>query len=584
MIKFSETVLRIECQLARFKGVITLSNRDLSAYDRRYTQGWQIPDISGSPDHNLRLLINARFPYSPMRIAVSPAPPILSWPHLEEHGLLCLRSEQGKHSIDLQIENDIIHRLGEANVLVQESIRKQNLQDFEDEFQNYWAHWDRKTDLFFSLCQPETPSRWISSWHGKDIRLMAEEDKSLLKWMENRYGRETSTKIQPQRIPFIWLPRALRPDEFPYNVNALLTILDKMGVDQKMILQLIKDESLTYKSVLLGFTGKYGASLAGVRINALAKSIQKGFRGLPPPDVLMSRYKGAAISGAEVIRVDGPWVHGRDHNPLESDLSKKSAIIFGIGSIGSAVSELLIKSGIGRLALVDPENLSSENISRHSLGASAIGKNKAVELSRELSRQYPHREIEGHPTTLEDFVVDIPDALKKVDIIISTIGSWRAESWLNALALASKSFPPVLYGWTEEYAAAGHAAVLFHGQGCLRCLTNDIGQIRVPVTQWEADTSLQVPACGAQFQPYGAVELSFIHALISGLVLDVLLRRVTKSYRQVWIGQDKFLAGKVKGKWNPDWTALHGDPHSGGILSGLSISSDPSCPQCGESR
>lgn len=578
---------RVEKLLAEFKDVHVLARRDLAVYKQQFTMGWELPGLCCSSQFKFRLLISAGFPYDPPRVAVWPIPPVLSWPHLEENGLLCLLSEHDKHSIDVDIESDVIKLLESAVKLVTAGIAGGNAKDFEDEFLNYWVYWTKTKNagLIYSLCCSEGPSRWVIARHGKNLLLIGDDEQAVLRWMKNRYGEDNITKIKLQRIPLLWLPRALQPNEYPSTVGALLAVTNKMGVDSQMVMQLVKDEDLQYKSVLLGFRGRTGAGFAGLRISTPSKPVKNGFRQMPPDKYLLARYKGVSVFGAMINRLDAPWIHGRDHNPQQTVLGGKSVIIFGVGSVGSSVAELLAKSGAGKLTLVDPELLSSENISRHVLGVTSIGTSKAVELSRVLAARYPHLEIVGHQKSITAYASETPAALLSADLIISTIGSWRTESWLNALAVTSVSFPPVLYGWAEAHAAAGHAAVFLSNKGCLRCLTDDVGNVKTPVTSWsEHGTLLPVPACGGQFQPYGAVELSHIHSLVADLALDVLLGRAAKSKHNVWVGHRKLLEGVNKGSWSQAWVSLHGDPGDGSFIKEIDTVSDPSCNQCGTKK
>lgn len=151
---------------------------------------------------------------------------------------------------------------------------------------------------------------------------------------------------------------------------------------------------------------------------------------------------------------------------------------------------------------------------------------------------------------------------------------------LNALANQTE-FPPVLYGWTEPHAVAGHAVVFFREQGCLRCLTDALGHLHIPVSAWpEEGTMLPVPACGGQFQPYGAVELTHIHGLVADLALDVLLRQIAGTTHRIWIGQRKFLE-RTGGRWHQAWIERHGNPGKGGMLIEAEFHVNPTCPECG---
>jgi hypothetical protein len=137
--------------------------------------------------------------------------------------------------------------------------------------------------------------------------------------------------------------------------------------------------------------------------------------------------------------------------------------------------------------------------------------------------------------------------------------------------------PPIVYGWTEPHATAGHALSLTHGAGCLRCILDEMGKMRVPVTNWPSSTLLQVPGCGDLFQPYGAIELMHIQALIAELAVDVLVNRVHDSTHRVWIGR-RDLVNRAGGRWNVAWVGAHGDPVAGGRLQDVDF--DPACNGC----
>jgi hypothetical protein len=269
-------------------------------------------------------------------------------------------------------------------------------------------------------------------------------------------------------------------------------------------------------------------------------------------------------------------VHGRDQNPEANTLRGKRVTLIGVGSVGSGVADLLAKAGVGTVTCIDPKVLTSANSSRHLLGAPAVGVNKAVAVGQSLVTRFPHLTIT--PIT-KPFGEDeeIVAELRAANLIVSLCGCWSTESLLNAVWSDDPAMPAILYGWTEPHAAAGHALYLRHGAGCVRCLVDDIGKMRIPVTSWPSSTLLQVPACGQLFQPYGAIELTHIQAIVAELALDILLNRVHGSAHRVWIGR-RDLVTRAGGTWNPAWIAAHGDPASGGQLQALPVKT--ACAAC----
>ncbi|MBN1227778.1 MAG: ThiF family adenylyltransferase [Deltaproteobacteria bacterium] len=583
-IRYQEAARRIEVLLKPLIGVRPLNTGEISFYENHFLQGWEIPGLCEDSEFKFRLLLPSTAPYSPPRVAVWPAPLLLEWPHLEEKGLLCLMSDTATYSIYDDYAGVAMYLLKDAIELVRDSMSGANISHFEDEFQSYWKRWEGAKDNYIHThCLPEGPSRWTSSWHSKGGCWVADNETDLLKWMENRCGKEACSKVRPQKIPLLWLPRALRPKEYPKSVHMLRSTLKELGVDDSMLKRLLLDEQLKHKSVVVGFKGRQGAGFAGLFMGRPTAPLKVGgFRKRPPGDIMLMRYSRAKITGAQAIRLDSPWIHGRDHNSQERALSKKSVVVFGIGSIGSFVVGLLAMSGVGELILVDPEALSSENPGRHVLGIDSIRMNKAKKLAKDLNARFPHLKISGYDKKCEDFSKTILPAIRRPDLIISTIGSWRSEGLLNAMAVDSVISSPILYGWTEPHATAGHAVVFHDGKGCLRCIRDDMGKVKLPVTLWsEEGTLVPVPACGGYFQPYGAVEITHIHGLIADLALDVLLGNTITSAHRVWIGSKKIIESTGVGTWNPLWIDRYGELGRGGCLKDVEILPAPDCPECG---
>ena len=535
--RYLEAVRHVEEFLSQFERVRPLSDSELKTYDGRFAAGWEIPGMCPD-DGNLRIrvLLSEQAPFEASRIAVAPAPPLLSWPHLEKHGLLCLLPESANFSIDAPA-SVVQELLRDAQSLVHSSLTGENVEDFEEEFGRYWSRWERtmKEEHVAVICRPEGPSRVVSVCHSNRGSVVAEDEKTLRSWLANRHGKDTAEAAKIQPAPMLWLSRPLRPSEYPATVPALRAALrDDSTIE--LLDEALLDTEKPRKLVLLGFTGRAGAGFAAIRLRK-PERLNNGFRARPPKGIVLARYNSAPVYGLQVKRYDASWVHGRDHNPDTKPLSTKSVVVVGIGSLGSTVAEVLAKAGVGRLTLIDNETMESSNSSRHVLGARSAGKYKGKETARELATRFPHLTFSAFSDSAAKIVVKNPDVLRDANLLISLTGDWPAESFLNALFIRDHAFPPILYGWTEPHAAAGHAIAFFRGQACLRCLSDDIGRFRRPVTTWPPEGTMKpVPACGGQFQPYGAAELAHVHATIAELALDVLLERVVQSSHRAWVG------------------------------------------------
>jgi tRNA A37 threonylcarbamoyladenosine dehydratase len=108
-------------------------------------------------------------------------------------------------------------------------------------------------------------------------------------------------------------------------------------------------------------------------------------------------------------------------------------IVFGVGGVGSWCAEGLVRSGIGRLTVVDSDAVSVSNINRQLQATPlSIGKPKAEEIGRRLREINPDAEIialhkvynrdnrEEFGLGGYDYVIDAIDSLSsKVDLIMA---------------------------------------------------------------------------------------------------------------------------------------------------------------------
>lgn len=582
MRTLAEALGAIERALAPFTDVRALTAREVADYKRPLVAGWEIPRLIDGSDLLLRVLVPKTAPHAAVRVAVYPAPPVLSWPHLEERGLLCLLPDGATHRIEAPGEV-ALELLAAAKNLVEQSLAGTNKEEFRDEFLSYWARWPKRQALMVAACRPDAESRWVSAWYSNAAIFVGEDDDSLKTWLARRFADKVERSAQ--RVPLLRTSAPPLP-AYPSTVSALL---DYMGeANAQFVREHLTDSRTPQKSILISTATRRGNALFGFRVSMPqrnrrgGRSLQAGFRGVPPDDVLLARYSGLPLVGADVVRVDPGWVHGRDANPDRAPLAKKSIVVLGVGALGSGIASLLAQAGVGRMALVDPQTLGSENASRHQLGINQVGVNKATGLATELGKRFPHLAIEGFALSAAGFAEAHPDRLADADVVICAIAQWADESWFNTWALEHRRGRPTLFAWLEPHAAAGHAIVTSGLTSCFRCLFDELGNFRCPVTRWANRTTRDIPACGGEFQPYGAVELNAVQGMVADLSLDVLLERTTADTHRVWLAREAHVKG-AGGTWNPDWMAAHGQ-HAGGVIQDLSFQGAEGCGEHGDRR
>jgi tRNA A37 threonylcarbamoyladenosine dehydratase len=112
-------------------------------------------------------------------------------------------------------------------------------------------------------------------------------------------------------------------------------------------------------------------------------------------------------------------------------LGRCRVMVFGLGGVGSWAAEALVRSGIGRLDIVDSDTVCITNVNRQvQATGGAVGRFKAEALGerlreinpacevRPLARVFSREEAEGFDISGADYVIDAIDSLThKLDLI-----------------------------------------------------------------------------------------------------------------------------------------------------------------------
>lgn len=119
--------------------------------------------------------------------------------------------------------------------------------------------------------------------------------------------------------------------------------------------------------------------------------------------------------------------------------SQHPVAIIGLGSVGSSVAELLLRSGVRRLVLVDGDVMLPGNLERHTLDWRDVGARKAAAIKRRLLHIAPRAEIEVITTNLNwqqsarVYSRDI-DEIAACSVIVNATGDVPTGLLLGALA------------------------------------------------------------------------------------------------------------------------------------------------------
>jgi hypothetical protein len=568
--RYAAAVAKIERYLQeRHPDVRALSDKEVSDHgSSSLVHGWRITlQVSGGEVRLVDVLVDDRLPFSVPRIALVDPPALYAWPHVEAGGLLCLCDEYT--STDVARPDGVLEFfLDDAATLIARSIRGETQEDFRTEFTTYWERIRVSSGSipWRSLVRPEPPSRLVRVWRGRAFYLVGDDEAAIERWLEHFFGQRAPAFGEFDTAILLWLSKAPLPSEYPQTAEDVLALARNAGPEPTRLLEQLADSTPDRLVVVLGARSLDGPCFAGVTIVKPAGGrfrdqqrpdpLVHGFRpGHIPASLQRQRYLGAAsVEAFSVSRVDASWIHGRDRDDRQAQLAGKRVVILGCGSLGAPVALNLAAAGVGNLVLVDPQSLTGPNTSRHELGSSSVGENKAAGLRQLLLRKYPHlASVTHHARTWQEALDGDEKLFRDADLVVLAIGNWHAEAQFNDWHLGRAREPIILYAWIEPRAGAGHAVAIASAGGCFQCGFDTSGGARLPITLWpEAMMREREPGCGAVFQPYGPAELGYIEALASEFAVEVLLQPLSSSIHRMWVAERGFIE-RSKGALNPDW-------------------------------
>jgi molybdopterin/thiamine biosynthesis adenylyltransferase len=154
--------------------------------------------------------------------------------------------------------------------------------------------------------------------------------------------------------------------------------------------------------------------------------------------LLIVALGGTGVGADALVLRDGP-IDERSlllrSGPAASALRQRSAVVFGAGAVGGHAAVCLASSGLGRLRLVDSDQVVPGNAVRHVVGHRGVGVPKAYAVQVQVNEHAPWTKVETvveqpiTPTRLRELIGD-------VDLVIDATGTEAVTGALSATAAA----------------------------------------------------------------------------------------------------------------------------------------------------
>lgn len=185
---------------------------------------------------------------------------------------------------------------------------------------------------------------------------------------------------------------------------------------------------------------------------------------------LHTARRNTPIRRVSVSQISPEFVHSRNLN--FPSLKDRRIVLIGCGSIGSYLSQALVRlgagTGKGELTLIDPDHVSPGNLGRHLLGFESLFKEKATALAEVLRKQFPYVNIVAKASRAK-----LPADLRLGELVIDATGEEALSEAINfhRLSLPEVARPIAQYIWVTGQGECAQALWTDNDrQACYRCM------------------------------------------------------------------------------------------------------------------
>lgn len=512
--------------------------------NRAFMHGWEVPGSAIGLPEPVILTVDADFPFSLPRIALETAPDLCSLPHVESDGVFCLTPSTAAASVPVGIGH-ALQLMGEAGDVYRSGKARTNRNDFISEFGTYWELGQKNIERVEVWLPDLSQTRIVEITQIKNQTFVASSREALRAWMKYRQlaVKQTAAGIH------VRLPVPLYPQDYPKTSAELVELIESAGPKATQLLgQVVKPLSRLVVVFTFAHEGRTISFTAFVDITNrmptikrhgqqfIAASSRRQVRG----SHILNRFRIAQfpVHRCRATRADSEYLVARTTGAISSQVRSVRVAIIGCGALGAVIAQTLAQAGISKLTLIDAEVFNIENIGRHVLNASFIGCLKAEALKDELQGRFCDASFLAIPKTWQRAFADDPSILEDCDLIVSATGDWLSDAHLNFIARQTST--PVVFGWLERFALAGHGVFIPPGGACLQCMKSAHGDFTFQVSRIGGELPTDA-SCGAQYQPFSAFASNQVASMVTKMVLDAVAGRVTHAHLRTWVaGQDDF--------------------------------------------
>ena len=352
----------------------------------------------------------------------------------------------------------------------------------------------------------------------------------------DKNSREKATKIRDgQLIEGCWWEISIEPEPFS-SVSELARYIgggnEGKGIDE-LAVNLESELSVLHEFIYVGLRFPGRLKKKDWQMFRLNKRSRTPIVGGGKKELKL-RLLDYSIQAVFQEYFTDDYFHMRNMGRAERDVLKDKAIsIIGCGALGSETADALTKSGVGRILLVDKEDMRAHNAVRHTLGINRTSIPKALGMAEQLVIHNPFVKIECNFSNI--LIAQIDDFFPENTIGVSTIADDNVEAYLNEKAVDQ--------GRTIFYCRAlrgGKVARIFRvipqTDACKACLGLYLKDKDPIFLNIQEDKSLPAITneCNNPVRPASAADMKIIAGVFSRVIIDFLQGKNTESNHWIW--------------------------------------------------
>ncbi|NUW31068.1 ThiF family adenylyltransferase [Nonomuraea sp. SMC257] len=324
--------------------------------------------------------------------------------------------------------------------------------------------------------------------------------------------------------------------------------------------------------------------LAAPAADRLARAVSGARRPGRPPSAVRTRLLAARErAAAPVRRRRATGLFARSAGLVSPALADRHVVVAGAGSVGAYVAECLVRSGVGRLTVVDPERVAPENLGRSPYTVGDVGRPKVSALASRLATINPELTVRGERSSVQALDPrDLAATLRDGDLLVAATDDNRAQRRLDHLAYWTGV--PAIFPGLYRGAAGGEVIMTYPGSACWGCATAGVRDLSADTalaqpTNYGTGRLLAEPGLVVDIQHVSAAAAKIGLALLHGSGGETRIEGFLAGPRER--GQSYVAFGTEPGYWLFGHVLRDAPGQHAFQTVWMSVDRRPGCPVCG---